>query len=254
VERFEKGPVDAGGRPDPRDPGESGLRAGVKNETSGNRDGRELERPRMLFRFRRKVKSEAPGRGPVNGLPVPLGEAHPDVPDPHGRRGLGHLGKKVRIGAEAPSLLPEKQRIEPDRNAKGVPDESGQPGELGQSLAIVRHSRLNGRPTQPRDRDVQIELVIADEKVLQSVSVVQEVRKILGPKDDRMNGLGGQIDRVDTALRSDNMGPPLAQGLGQPFRKGGDEVGAPRGADDGFQGPIPAGGKAGRRASPRGRT
>jgi len=69
-----------------------------------------------------------------------------------------------------------------------------------------------------------------------------------------MDGFGREIDSMDPALRTDDMGPPFAQGFSQPFRKGGDEVGAPRGADDGFQGPIPAGGKAGRRASPRGRT
>jgi hypothetical protein len=54
-----------------------------------------------------------------------------------------------------------------------------------------------------------------------------------------MNGLGRQIDRVDPTLRTDDMGPPLAQGFGQPFREGGYEVGAPRGADDGFQSLFP---------------
>jgi len=160
VERFEKVSVDAGGRPDPRDPRKSGLRAGVKNETSGGGDGRELERARTLLRFRRNVKSEATGRGPAGGLPVPLGEAHSDVPDPDGRSGPGHFGKEVQIGADAPSLLPEKQGIEPDRNAQRVPGESDQRGELGERRAIVRDSRLDGRPAQPRDRKMQINLII----------------------------------------------------------------------------------------------
>ena len=69
-----------------------------------------------------------------------------------------------------------------------------------------------------------------------------------------MDGIGRQVDGMDPALRTDDMGLSLVQGSGQPFRKGGDEVGAPRGADDGFQGLIPAGGKVGRRASLRGRT
>ncbi len=117
MERLEKLAIDTGGRPEPRDPREDGLRAGVKHETAGGSDRRELERARSLLVFGWNIKGESPGRSPADGLPVPLGEAHADVPDPHGRRGLGHFGEEVEVGAGYASLHPEQQGIEPDRNA-----------------------------------------------------------------------------------------------------------------------------------------
>jgi hypothetical protein len=51
MQGSEKRPVDAGGWPDPWDPGEQRLRTGVENESASRCDRRELDRPRRLLFF-----------------------------------------------------------------------------------------------------------------------------------------------------------------------------------------------------------
>jgi hypothetical protein len=66
---------------------------------------------------------------------------------------------------------------------------------------------------------VQIKLVVGGKEVLQPMLVPQKVRKVLRPEDDCVDGSGRKIDLVNTALGTDDPGPPLPEGGGQPFRK-----------------------------------
>jgi hypothetical protein len=92
------------------------------------------------------------------------------------------------------------------------------------------------------------------EQVPEPTLVPDNIREILRPEDDSVDRIRGEIDLDGPAPGPDEGSPPGAQDGRKPIREESDEVGAPRGADDGFQGLIPAGGKAGRRSSPRGRT
>jgi len=253
VKRFKKSPVDTGGRPQARDPREHGLRAGVEDEAVGRGDRSQLQRPGPLFLIGGDQERETPGGRPAGRLSVPLGKARPDIHDPlpGGRR--SHLRKEGKVGANGAFLLPIEDGVEPDRNPPGIPGKRGQLRELTQSVPIIRDPRLDGRPTQSGDRKVQIKLIISREEVPQTAPIPQEVREILGPKDDRVHRFRGKVDRVDASRRPDDPGLPLAERGGQPLWKRGDEVRAPGGADDAFQGSIPAAGRVCRRGSRRGR-
>lgn len=78
---------------------------------------------------------KASGRGPSFRLPVPLGEARPDVPDAQSRGHRRYLGKKGQVGADGSPVLPEKDGVEPDRYPQRVPGQGDAPGELGQGLS-----------------------------------------------------------------------------------------------------------------------
>ena len=254
VERLEKVRVDTGGRFDPGNSGEGWLTAGEEGEAMRHGELGEGRGMGPFLLVGRVDERKASGRSPSFRLAVPLGEARPDVPDaqPRGRR--RDLWKKGQVGADGSPVLPEKDRVEPDRDPQGIAGEFGQFGELGQGFAEGGHARFDGRPTQPRDRKMEIDLVVCRKQALQPALVPEEVRKVLRPEDDRVYVLGGKIDVAGTAARTDDAGPPVAEGNGQPVGKRGNEVRAPGGADDGFQGLIPVRGKAGRRASRRGRT
>ena len=57
--------------------------------------------------------------------------------------------------------------------------------------------------------------------------IPQEVREVLRPENNAMNRLGREVDVLGSPLRTENPGPLLAEGPGEPPRKPGDEVGAP---------------------------
>jgi hypothetical protein len=57
---------------------------------------------------------------------------------------------------------------------------------------------------------MQIKLVIGSQKISQPEGVLEQVREILGPQNDRMDGFGRQIDRMGADPRSRDQGPALA--------------------------------------------
>ncbi len=254
MEGFEKRPVDAGGRLEAGDSGEERLTASVEGEAVPRGDIRERRGMGPFLLVGGVDERKPPGHGPPGRFSVPLGEARPDVPDTllSGRR--GDLGKKGQVGADGSPVLPEENGVEPDRYPQGAPGEGDAPGELAQGLPQRRRAGFDGRPAEPRDREMEIDLVVGREQVLQPVIVPEEVRKVLRPEDDRVDRIGGQVDLAGEAPRAEDTGPPVTEGSSQPIRERRDEVRAPGGADDGFQDLIPVRGRAGRRASRRGRT
>jgi hypothetical protein len=251
---LEQASVNAGGRRYSGDPGEGGLAAGKEGEAAGRSDpgkGYSLGPFLLVGRVDERI---ATGRGPSFRLPVPLGETRPDIPDAQLGGGRRDLGKEGQVGADGFPVLPKNDGVEPDRDSQGSAGECGQSGELGQGLAEGRNAGLGLRPAEPRDREMAIDLVVAPEQVLQPVRVPEEVRKILRPEDDRMDVRGGKVDVVDAAGGTGDPGQSPAEGGGEPVRERGDEVRAPGGADDGFQGLIPVRGRADRPTSRRGKT
>jgi hypothetical protein len=223
----------------------------VEDETASFRESRELPGVGPLVRDGRVQEPEAPDRGPPDGLAVPLGEAHPEVPDPLGGRRVRHLGEHGDIGTDLARLLPKENGIEADGNPDGRPRQGRQAGQLTQGVTRGRRPRFDRRPAQSGDGEVQVDLIIGRQKIPEPMRVPQDVREIFRPENQSVDLVGPQVDGVNRAARAMDAGLAIAQGSGQPFREEGDEVGAPRGADDGLQGSIPAGGRVGRRSSPR---
>ncbi len=174
-------------------------------------DRRQPGRESPLLLVRRIDEREPPCGGPPDRLPVPLGEAHPDIPVPAAAAASAISANRLQIGTStSPFSSPEQDRIEADRDAPRDRRPDRRPaGESEPGLRRYgRRSRLSGRPAQPRDGQVQIELIIAGQEIPQARGVSEEMPKVLRPEDERMDGLpGSKIDLLDAASTARELRP-----------------------------------------------
>ena len=128
------------------------------------------------------------------------------TPMPGGRRRDSGECRRGWSGRSAPSLQ-KRTGSNLTETRSGSPANATRPGSWAKASTQRRRPGLDGRPAEPGDREMEIDLVVRGEQVPQAVRVPEEVREVLRPEDDRVDLGRGQVDLHGAAPRADEPGP-----------------------------------------------